>query len=1065
MKSALSKSGYRLDLQTSVWLRPGYTGIAYSDGDDFEQRIAAVIKQACDITVLSAELRQHSTDWPSLYHLSGTRSNILRPFQDILKGADVLEVGAGCGAITRYLGESGANVLALEGTLRRAAIARSRTRDLANVIVAADRFDAFECDHKFDAVTLIGVLEYANLFTSGENPALSMLRRVKAALKPDGRLILAIENQLGLKYFAGVPEDHLGQPMYGVEGRYVKDQPQTYGRKALIEILRESGFAYSEFMAPFPDYKLPVSIVTESGFSCEKFDAAALAWQSVKRDPQLPPILAMSLELVWPVVVHNGFALDLANSFLVAAGGPIGQRLDSSVLAWHFTNERSREFCKQTRFLQTDHGAIEVHYHLLDSCGARRVESRLLTFSIPEKAEYVQGRPLAQELLHIVTRDGWRMEEVGSFLKRYLCMIGSMEASGDVPRSIDSADSLLPGLYFDLILQNIIVGRDGLCEAIDKEWQLNADMSVGWLMFRSLRLLIYTVTRFGVPADDFENTPMGFIHAAFKAAGFAVTPGEIENYAKSEEELQAEVTRRPLKTDEFINWLRTASLPRHNLNRALVERDEQIAGFDQVVAGRDVEIVNLKQFLSDRDVHIRNLDAHVARLTQARIDCEQQIAGILNSISWRATKPLRRLRKIKGTIFWILSQTVIDFFRRPFICPFKQLREYFVIRNHSLFDKNYYLKRNSDVAQYGIDPAWHYIKSGAGEGRNPSAGFNTSFYLTSYPDVAAFGSNPLYHFIKEGKSEGRFPSKEALLKNSLDAKNAETPDLGMDQRAAMPADPLALAPEGVWPSDVRVLEIPCNPDHGVDLLPEEKEKIGAVGVFLHIFFEDLTEELIQCALCVPDPRRIYISTDTQLKAMHIRKILELHGFEEAVEIRVLPNRGWDIAPFIVGFADRIREHSILLRLHSKRSPQISGDVGSRWRRMMFNTLAGSPERVRGIIHAFAHNPELGMACSSHAAFWKECVHFGGNFIRMEQLLSRFGVAVRPDLPIDFPMGSMFWCRSRVLDPWLEMQLRFEDFEPTLPSMRDQTLAHAMERLFFFGCGITGHRWARLPPPK
>jgi lipopolysaccharide biosynthesis protein len=281
--------------------------------------------------------------------------------------------------------------------------------------------------------------------------------------------------------------------------------------------------------------------------------------------------------------------------------------------------------------------------------------------------------------------------------------------------------------------------------------------------------------------------------------------------------------------------------------------------------------------------------------------------------------------------------------------------------------------------------------------------------------------------------------------------------IGVTPAVSMP--PRAVAPEGVWPPDVRVLEIPCNPDNCAQLLPEEKEKIGNVGVFLHIYYEDLTEELVQCVLCVPEPRRVYISTDTKDKEIHIRKILELHDME--AEIRVLPNRGWDIAPFLVGFADRIREHTIILRLHSKRSVQIPGDIGTLWRQTLFNVLAGSRGRTQGIMRAFAHNQELGMVCTPHAAYWKDCVHFGGNYVRMEKLLSRLGITIRPDLPIDFPMGSMFWCRSSVLEPWLEMQLRFEDFEPTLTELRDQTLAHAMERLFFFGCGVTGHRWARL----
>ena len=316
----LGDQGYKFNKKSSIWIRDGYSGIAYSDGDDVENRILKIVSEVKDLSVLSVELAGHCTDWPGLYHLSSNRSNILRPVGHIFSGAQVLEIGAGCGAITRYLGESGADVLALEGTPRRAAIARSRTRDLPNVTILCEDFQSLHLNYKFDVITLIGVLEYANLFTSHECPPLAMLQQVRSLLKPNGKLIVAIENQFGLKYFAGAREDHVGEKMYGIEGRYRHDQPQTFGRQALKQIIAEAGFSSVQFAAPFPDYKFPVSIVTEAGFAEKGFDAGALAWQSVRRDPQLPDDLFFSPELVWPGVFSNGLALDLANSFLIQIG-------------------------------------------------------------------------------------------------------------------------------------------------------------------------------------------------------------------------------------------------------------------------------------------------------------------------------------------------------------------------------------------------------------------------------------------------------------------------------------------------------------------------------------------------------------------------------------------------------------------------------------------------------------------------------------------------------------------------------------------------------------------------
>ena len=114
-ESALAQADYQLDASTGIWSRPDFQGINYSDGYKVERRIEAVINSTSDLTVFSAELRSHYTDWASTYHLSSTRANILRPFQ-LTKNQDILEIGAGCGALTRYLGECGAHVLALEGS-------------------------------------------------------------------------------------------------------------------------------------------------------------------------------------------------------------------------------------------------------------------------------------------------------------------------------------------------------------------------------------------------------------------------------------------------------------------------------------------------------------------------------------------------------------------------------------------------------------------------------------------------------------------------------------------------------------------------------------------------------------------------------------------------------------------------------------------------------------------------------------------------------------------------------------------------------------------------------------
>jgi 2-polyprenyl-3-methyl-5-hydroxy-6-metoxy-1,4-benzoquinol methylase len=622
MKEFLQQAGYVLEPLSNIWSRSGYGGIAYSDGDEAEQRIATIISHASDVTVLSTELRQHCTDWASLYHLSGTRANILRPFKNILQG-DVLEIGAGCGAITRYLGECGANVLALEGSPRRAAIARSRTRDLDNVTVLAEKFDQFQCDHQFDVITLIGVLEYANLFTTGENPALSMLERVRSLLKPEGKLIIAIENQLGLKYFAGAPEDHLGQPMYGIEERYRTDQPQTFGRAVLAGMLKQSGFASSNFLSPLPDYKLPVSILTEDGVNSKDFDAGAFAWQSVQRDPQLPPLSNFSLELVWPTVFANQLALDLANSFLIVASPQIQALVEEDVLAYHYSTDRKPEFCKETVFKREVPGKVCIKYNRLFSIDNGQSNNPLIKFVCPAFDKYYFGKPLSLEFIQIVTRDGWTIDEVAQFIKRYLDVLGNIAREQGIQVDFHSPYSKLPGDFFDSVPQNLIVQKDGSVSLIDKEWELSSPIELGHILFRMLLLSIGSITRFGSMCFNLTMTRGQFVDAVLEASDLALNMADYERYIGIEERITEQVTGRSAK--EAVRWWPEHPLRTLNLNQAVSERDNQIASLHQVVADRDVQI---------------------ASLTQAVSDARRELEQVLASKSWQITKPLRFARRV-----------------------------------------------------------------------------------------------------------------------------------------------------------------------------------------------------------------------------------------------------------------------------------------------------------------------------------------------------------------------------------------------------------------------------------
>lgn len=229
----------------------------YSDGD-IEKDLAAIVRNHGDVT----ELLAAETRWPIIYHLSPVRRNLLE-WYEFRPESTILEIGAGCGALTSLLCEKAHQVVAVELSKRRAEIIQERLKNKNNLSIYVGSIEDITFEETFDYITLIGVLEYAGKYWSGSKPYSSFLQFVRKLLKPDGTLILAIENRFGLKYWAGAREDHTGRVFDGIEGYPEDASLMTFGKLELEKLLSESGFHDIDFYYPMPDYKLPLEIFSD----------------------------------------------------------------------------------------------------------------------------------------------------------------------------------------------------------------------------------------------------------------------------------------------------------------------------------------------------------------------------------------------------------------------------------------------------------------------------------------------------------------------------------------------------------------------------------------------------------------------------------------------------------------------------------------------------------------------------------------------------------------------------------------------------------------------------------
>ena len=230
-----------------------------------------------------------------------------------------------------------------------------------------------------------------------------------------------------------------------------------------------------------------------------------------------------------------------------------------------------------------------------------------------------------------------------------------------------------------------------------------------------------------------------------------------------------------------------------------------------------------------------------------------------------------------------------------------------------------------------------------------------------------------------------------------------------------------------------------------------------VALVCHIFHTHLIDEISAALRNVLNAADIIVTTNTDEKRQQIEAAFA--GWTSGyVDVRVIPNRGRDIAPKLALLPTLDAKYDVALFLHTKNSGH--HELGAPWRRHLYQNLAGSERIVADILSLFAADRTLGMVAPQHHPQTRDYVYWTDNFPTARVLAKRMGFRLGAEHGIDFPSGSMFWCRPAALAPLLSLDLTAADF-PEEQGQNEGTIAHAIERLFFVCCEIAGYRWLKV----
>ncbi|MCR4903600.1 MAG: class I SAM-dependent methyltransferase [Butyrivibrio sp.] len=450
------------------------------------------------------EIIEQRANWPILYHLSEQRGNIVEwiPMEGKEK---VLEVGSGCGAITGTLSQKAGSVTCVDLSKRRSEINAWRNKDCNNVTIHVGNFRDIEpdLDKDFNFIFLIGVFEYGQGYIGTEHPYENFLMMLKKHLAPGGRIVIAIENRTGLKYFAGCSEDHLGSYFTGIEGYSEDSVARTFTRNGLIRIFRRCGITDYHFYYPYPDYKLMTMLHSDQYMpkQGELYDNV----RNYDRDR----LVLFNERQAYDGLVQDGMYPEFANSFEVILG-PGFQTIYSK-----YSNDRADEYK-----IRTD---IEI-----DQMGRKVIRKHPLT---PEAIEHVRNMRSAYEGLQERFKGGdleindCQLDErdnsaIFSFVNGIplstmfdICVAkddkdGFKTLFNEYCRRIDYNEKY-PVADYDLIFSNIIVNGP-IWTIIDYEWTYGKCIASKELAFRALYCYsLEDSKRESLGIEDLYNT-LGF---------------------------------------------------------------------------------------------------------------------------------------------------------------------------------------------------------------------------------------------------------------------------------------------------------------------------------------------------------------------------------------------------------------------------------------------------------------------------------------------------------------------------------------------------------------------------
>jgi rhamnosyltransferase len=237
----------------------------------------------------------------------------------------------------------------------------------------------------------------------------------------------------------------------------------------------------------------------------------------------------------------------------------------------------------------------------------------------------------------------------------------------------------------------------------------------------------------------------------------------------------------------------------------------------------------------------------------------------------------------------------------------------------------------------------------------------------------------------------------------------------------------------------------------------------------HIYYPELTASMLDGLDRLPGEYDLIVTTADDERADQIRSVLSTRTARGNVDVRVVEsNDGRDQSALLVACRDELLngEHDLIVKIHSKKTPQDAFNPGRLFARQQFENLLPSAGYVANVVGLFQREPGLGLA-------YPPMVHIGygtmghawwDNRPRFVEVAKDLGIRVPVDqLSPLAPFGSMYFARPEALRLLLAEEWSYDDFGGT-EAYKDGGLAHVLERMPSYAAGELGYHTRTIATP-